>query len=152
MNGGVETDDQRTTDRNRLEAKAGSAGIVMGEAVKGVARAFVAVPSVADVHADRALLDQVPAMVLVELRRQIAHLGADVDAALARHLARPERPVHNDAADRLLTPEEAAAKYGVTKRWLLDHADDIPGVRRLSPKVIRFHERALRRHLSGVKA
>jgi len=28
--------------------------------------------------------------------------------------------------DRLLTPEAAAERFGVTKRWLLDHTDQIP--------------------------
>jgi hypothetical protein len=49
--------------------------------------------------------------------------------------------------DRLLTPEAAAARFGVTKRWLLDHADEIPGVRRLSRKIVRFSERRLARFL-----
>lgn len=111
------------------------------------------VPSLGDVYTDRALLDRIPPDALVELRRQITYLGADVDAALARHMVRLEQqPAQADGADGLLTPEQAAAKYAVKKRWLLEHADDIPGVRRLSRKVIRFNERALRRHLNGMKA
>jgi hypothetical protein len=90
---------------------------------------------------------------LVDLRRLIAHLGADVDAALARHMLRgDQQPPQADAADGFLSPDETAIKCGVSKRWLLDHADQIPGVRRLSRKVIRFNERALRRHLNGAKA
>jgi hypothetical protein len=47
----------------------------------------------------------------------------------------------------LLTPLAAAARFGVTKRWLLAHADEIPGVRRLSRKIVRFSERRLARFL-----
>jgi hypothetical protein len=114
---------------------------------------LAAVPSVPDVLADRAALARMPADALIELRRQIAQLGADVEAALDRHRLQPNahpRPV-NAAAGRLLSPTEAAVACGVTKRWLLEHADEIPGVRRLSRKIIRFDERALRRHLNGMK-
>jgi len=47
--------------------------------------------------------------------------------------------------DRLLTPEAAAERFGVTKRWLLDHTDQIPGVKRLSRKIVRFSKRSLAR-------
>lgn len=47
--------------------------------------------------------------------------------------------------ERLLTPEEAAERFGVTRRWILAHADEVGG-RRLSRKTIRFPERALERH------
>jgi hypothetical protein len=49
--------------------------------------------------------------------------------------------------DRWLTPEAAASRFGVTKRWLLAHADEVPGVRRLSRKIVRFSERRLGRFL-----
>jgi helix-turn-helix protein len=52
----------------------------------------------------------------------------------------------------MLSPEEAAQMFGVTRRWLLERADDLPGARRLSKKVIRFSERALSRHLSKGRA
>jgi hypothetical protein len=77
----------------------------------------------------------------------------DLDAATARHATSTNSPrqQHTDQ-DRLLSPKEAAASYGVKERWLLDHADEIPGVRRLSRKVIRFSERMLRRHDTWRKA
>jgi hypothetical protein len=87
--------------------------------------------------------------MVVDLRRQISHLAADVDAALYRTLSEAWMNDQRSGAepDRLLTPEAAAARFGVTKRWLLDHADDIPGVRRLSRKIVRFSERHLARFL-----
>ncbi len=112
-----------------------------------------AVPSLADVQADPRLLAGLQVDVLVDLRRQMRLLDADVEAAITRHIIRTDqaRPV-NIGADRLLSPEEAAAEFGVTKRWLLEHANEIPGVRRLSRKTVRFSERALRRHLNGMRA
>ncbi len=112
-----------------------------------------AVPSLADVQADPGLLAGLQVDVLVDLRRQMRLLEADVEAAITRHIIRADqaRPV-NAGADRLLSPEEAAAEFGVTKRWLLEHANEIPGVRRLSRKTVRFSERALRRHLNGMRA
>jgi hypothetical protein len=76
-------------------------------------------------------------------------LAADVDAVLYRILSEAgTKDQRSDAEpDRLLTPQAAAARFGVTKRWLLDHADEIPGVRRLSRKIVRFSERRLARFL-----
>ncbi len=50
--------------------------------------------------------------------------------------------------ERLLTPAEAAARFGVRRRWILEHADEVGG-RRLSRKTIRFPERALERYFGG---
>ena len=50
--------------------------------------------------------------------------------------------------ERLLTPAEAASRFGVRRRWILEHADEVGG-RRLSRKTIRFPERALERYFGG---
>ena len=49
--------------------------------------------------------------------------------------------------DRLLTAREAAKMLGVTTRWVYDHADEIPGTQRLTPRCLRFSENALKRWL-----
>lgn len=107
------------------------------------------VPTLADVQKDPAILRRVPLAVLVDLRRQISHLAADLDAAVCAAIveARQPEPKAEGSPDRLLTPAAAAERFGVTKRWLLGHASDIPGVKRLSRKVIRFSERRLARYL-----
>jgi hypothetical protein len=107
------------------------------------------VPALADVHKDPTLLEGLPFAVIVDLRRQVSHLAADLDAAFFSAMAEARRLDHRAEAghDRLLTPTEAAERFGVTKRWLLDHATDIPGVKRLSRKIIRFSERRLARYL-----
>lgn len=56
-------------------------------------------------------------------------------------------PISTPAPDRLLTPEEAAALLGVKVRWLYRHAVDFTFTRKLSRKVLRFHEAGLRRYV-----
>ena len=104
-------------------------------------------PSLAEVQQDPAILIGLPWSVVVELRRQIAHIAADVDTILYRLIAEAKTP--DVTPDRLLTPDVAAARFGVTRRWLLDHAAEIPGVRRLSRKVVRFNEHRLARFLDS---
>jgi hypothetical protein len=84
----------------------------------------------------RRFLVQLSLEALLNLRVGVQHILADIDDAVARQSRpRQEQPAERD---RLLSPEEAAGQFSVTKRWLLDHADDVPGSRRLSRKVIRF--------------
>lgn len=105
--------------------------------------------SLAAVQQDPTILTGLPLPVILELRRQISHLAADVDAVLYQTMTEPGTQHERSAVepDQLLTPEAAAAQFGVTRRWLLEHADEIPGVRRLSRKIVRFSERRLARFL-----
>ncbi len=109
----------------------------------------VPLPSLAEVQQDVTLLRRLSVPALVELRRQVGHLSADLDAAYCTALTQANAQGHPSAAepDQLLTPDAAAARFGVTKRWLLAHADEIPGVTRLSRKVVRFSARRLARFL-----
>jgi hypothetical protein len=106
-------------------------------------------PSLTEVQRDPTILNGLSLIAIVDLRRQLSHLAADLDAAFCQ--AMTQTKTQNTPApvepDRLLTPDAAAARFGVTKRWLLDHADQIPGVRRLSRKIVRFSERRLARFL-----
>ena len=106
-------------------------------------------PSLAEVQQDPSILNSLSVPVIVDLRRQISHLAADLDAAFCQAITLARAPDHPSTAnpDRFLTPDAAATRFGVTKRWLLAHADEIPGVRRLSRKVVRFSERRLARFL-----
>ena len=107
------------------------------------------VPTLGDVQNDPSLLGRVPLAVIVDLRRQVSHLAADIDAAFFSVVVEAQRrdPPPEARPDQLLTPDAAAERFGVTKRWLLGHANDIPGVKRLSRKTIRFSERRLARYL-----
>lgn len=108
-------------------------------------------PSLTEVQQDPSILTGLPLPVILDLRRQVGHLAADVDAALYQTLTEARTTDHRSVPepDRLLTPAAAAARFGVTKRWLVSHADDIPGVRRLSRKIVRFSERRLAQFLEG---
>lgn len=103
-------------------------------------------PSLAEVQRDPTLLESLSATAIVTLRRQVSYLAADLDAAFYKTMTRvtSQDPYLETTSDRLLTPEAAAARFGVTKRWLLDHAEQF-AVRRLSRKVVRFSERHLER-------
>jgi len=107
------------------------------------------VPTLGDVQKDPSLLGGVPLAVIVDLRRQVSHLAAEIDGAFFSAVVEAERrdPLPEARPDQLLTPDAAAERFGVTKRWLLDHPNDIPGVKRLSRKTIRFSERRLARYL-----
>ena len=111
------------------------------------------VPTLGEVQKDPAILSRMPLAVIVDLRRQVNHLVADIDAAFYSAVVEAQRPDHHAEArpDQLLTPAAAAERFGVTKRWLLAHANDIPGVRRLSRKTIRFSERRLARYLDRTR-
>jgi hypothetical protein len=86
-------------------------------------------PSLAEVQRDPTILTGLPWPVIVDFRRQISHLAADVDAVLYQTLTEVRRKDQRADVepDRLPTPEAAAARFGVTKRWLLDHAEASAG-------------------------
>ena len=106
-------------------------------------------PSLNEVMNNRALIDHLPLEALADLRRQVRHLDADLDAGILRLLTQGNRQHRGQESEpeQLLTPDVAAARFGVKKRWLLNHANEIPGVKRLSRKTVRFSERRLARYL-----
>jgi predicted DNA-binding transcriptional regulator AlpA len=107
---------------------------------------LAAVPTLADIASDRTGLDMLPIPILIELMRQCRHLVADVEAAVAQ--AQAERPANAPARTepaRLLSPDEAAQRLGVTVAWLYRHAGQLPFTRRLSKKALRFEEAGLHR-------
>lgn len=58
-------------------------------------------------------------------------------------------PGNASGEDRLLTVQQAAAILGTDRRWVYRHADTLPFTRRLSPRALRFSERALRRWIES---
>src|SRR5437016_1053491 len=93
-------------------------------------RPVVAVPALADVLADPALLDTLSTGTLADLRRQLAYLAADVDAALTRKPARQA-----EAHGRVLTVKETAeylrtsedSLYRKHRRLRLGYLDHLDG-------------------------
>lgn len=91
--------------------------------------------------------------LLADLERRAAEaerIGATAPvAALYRALGKEllaldDTPASPDG-DRLLTPAEAAAALGVTKRWIYDNVKKLPFRRHLSRRCLRFSEAGLRR-------
>jgi predicted DNA-binding transcriptional regulator AlpA len=110
----------------------------------------LAVPTLAEVQADPGVLDRLPVDTLMDLRRLVGYLVADVDAACWRRMASAtgqQRSLDREQ-DKLLTAEEAAEIAGVKPSWLIRHAQKLPFTRKLSHKVVRYSEASLRKWLA----
>lgn len=72
---------------------------------------------------------------------------AAVQASLAARVASAAQPAaaRRQQADRLISVDEAAARLGVTPRWLYRHSVHLPFARRLSRKTLRFSDLGLER-------
>jgi hypothetical protein len=106
-------------------------------------------PGLDALSADPSVFAALPPHMQSALYEKVAALEASLRAKI---LMRPAQIPPRPEEDHLLTPQEAAAMFKVNRRWLLAHADQIPGVRRLSKKTIRFNEQKLRLHLIGRRA
>jgi predicted DNA-binding transcriptional regulator AlpA len=79
----------------------------------------------------------------------VDQIRAVVREEIAAALSNGDHPAPEK--ERLLTPDEAAAMIGVDKKWLYRHSKQLPFIRRLSKKNIRFNEAGLRRWLATRK-
>jgi hypothetical protein len=107
------------------------------------------VPSLDEIAADPATAERLPTeaarallarCVIVQNALLIPALRAPTPDLTAKPPREMDRP--------MLTPKQAAHRFNIPKRWLLAHADQIPGLTRLSRKTIRFDEEALDRWLA----
>jgi hypothetical protein len=88
------------------------------------------VPGLSELQADRAILALLPLDVLLDLPAQVGHVDVDLDIAISHQMARHNQPRQPEAeSDRLISLEVAATRFGVKRRWLLDHANESPGRR-----------------------
>ncbi len=89
---------------------------------------------------ERADRTQIPALLAdLERVRVLAWMRLSAPQVAAQAPTRPR-----SGKDRLLSAQEAAELLGVSRRWIYDHAHDLGG-QRLSPRCLRFPEKALRR-------
>src|SRR5262245_5227387 len=79
---------------------------------------LAAVPTLPTLPED--VLDRLPVRALVDLRRSLQHLTADVEAALAHRLAAPSviAPTALPPDDDLITLNAAASLIGCSTKWL----------------------------------
>ena len=103
------------------------------------------------VLADPARVSEVPREQALELLGRLAAVQAALVARVAAEPTAPTRPEAAPAPDRLLRPREAAARLGVTVRWLYRHADQLPYTRRLSRRVLRFSNAGMAQEMAAKK-
>jgi hypothetical protein len=82
---------------------------------------------------------------------QLAALQAALAARLRGEADRRSRQQPDSVEGRLLTPEEAAKRIGVPKRWIHRHSKDLPFARRLGRKTLRIWEPGLERWMREKK-
>ncbi len=111
----------------------------------GALSPLVVVPTLDEIAADPTRAADLPA----EVRRALTLRATVVIAACAvgpggssSGVSEPE-----PSEDRLLTPDEAGERLGVTVPWLYRHAKTLPFTRRLG-RAVRFDEGALTRWLA----
>ena len=103
---------------------------------------MTAAPQLADLLSDPNRVKGLPPEVIAALRGQLAEL----DSLLLAKLVVPQNGRRESVAkppDKLLSAGEAAQFLGVTQKWLYRHAKQLPFVRRLSRKTLRFNEAGL---------
>ncbi|MFH1763311.1 MAG: helix-turn-helix domain-containing protein [Gemmatimonadota bacterium] len=66
---------------------------------------------------------------------------------MAPSLPHQVEPEVSRAPDRQLTAQEAADRAGVTRKWIYNHAESLPFVKKLAPRTYRISERGLKRWL-----
>src|SRR5262245_12520300 len=81
-------------------------------------------PTLDQVARDRAVLDDLPAEVLIELRRQCRHLHDDLDAALLRSQAR--WAARATEVERVVLVEEAAKMLATSEDTLYSKWRHLP--------------------------
>jgi excisionase family DNA binding protein len=108
-----------------------------------------------DLLRDPSLVDRVPQEHLGGLA---AVLSSMTTALLAKAVSLKDGMVQSgsdgtdQAPDRLLTAEQAAALLNVTPRWLYRRSHRLPFTRRLSRRAVRFSETGLQRWLAKQNA
>jgi len=113
------------------------------------------VPPVEEVIRDPRLLNGLPLPALVDLRRHVGHLQADLDAAIQGRLldtqgngwvGRGGEASDPKERDRLLTVKEVAQRLGHSVDWVYRHADRLPFTVKVSRRVY-FSERGYERFI-----
>jgi predicted DNA-binding transcriptional regulator AlpA len=93
-------------------------------------------------------LEGMSAEEAADLLAKASRLQANLAAYLASERVRqPALAPSGVGPSRLLTPRQAAERLGVSPRWIYRHAASLPFTRRLSSRVLRFHEGELEKYL-----
>lgn len=95
---------------------------------------------------------ELPLEVIPPLLCQLSALQNALAARLLQTQVHANDSEEADPTDQLLTPSQAAAMMGVTKRWIYRHAPRLPFTKRLSNKTLRFSQRGLKQWLQRRRA
>jgi hypothetical protein len=118
--------------------------------VKSVAEALAVVPALPPLSQE--VLDSLPVHALVDLRRQLHHMTAEVEATLAHRLATPTSAPSTALPpdDDLITLNAAASLIGCSTKWLKRNRPEC--LRPLSPRTLRVSKSALLKWAAGRRA
>ena len=102
-------------------------------------------------------------VTLAELRERIAHRIADAEtmnstapvADILRlvheeleHLSNGGTPRRIQEPEKLLTAQQVAETLSVAPRWVYEHADRLPFMRRIGSRSLRFSSRGLEKYMA----
>ena len=102
-------------------------------------------------------------MTLSDLRERISRRIADAEvmnttapvADILRlvheeleHLSNGGTPRRAQEPEKLLTAQQVAETLNVTSRWVYEHADSLPFMRRIGSRYLRFSSRGLEKYLA----
>lgn len=108
-----------------------------------------ALPTLAALVEHPDLISTVPHTAIPLLLLQLNALQDTLTTRLLQQPAVTIKPatIHHREDDRLIDPEEAAQRLGVTVRWLYRHHKQLPFTRKLSRKSLKFSLAGLLRWL-----
>ncbi len=102
-------------------------------------------------------------MTLSDLRERIAHRIADAETMNSTapvadilkviqeelgHISNGGTPRRAQEPEKLLTAQQVAETLNVTSRWVYEHADSLPFMRRIGSRSLRFSSRGLEKYLA----
>lgn len=91
----------------------------------------------------RAAIAAAPATELPTIIGVLAGMKAEAFARLLATRGRQADESVDRSADRLLTPQQAAALLGVTSRWVRDHSQELHAMKLPGSRVLRFSAKRL---------
>lgn len=92
----------------------------------------------------RTIIDEVAVSEIPDVLGELARAQAVVQLRLQP----PRQNGSTPEPDQLLTANEVADRLNVGTKWVYSHADQL-GAAHLSPRAVRFSERAVQRYLAA---
>ena len=110
-----------------------------------------AVPSLDQLARDPSAAVGLPAAALAALHMQATAVLSAIGLAWASS-GQGAQSIGETADDQMLTVDEAAEMLRRKRRWIYSHADNLPFVRRLSPRSLLCSRKGVERWLAARRA